>query len=116
MSIQVAGLWSNACGSQLCIEVDDHGDVRGTYQTPALRTLRIVGAISGDRLIFSLDFGTLEPHLAWVGHLDLDHDELDGFWQRSEHHLSLDDADQRRPTTWSPVDHFHRAAPTRTRH
>ncbi len=116
MSIHVEGFWSNDCGSQLCIEVDEHGDVRGTYETPTHRTLPVVGSVVGERLFFSLDFGTMQPHLAWLGRIDSAGDALDGVWMRTDLHLSLAEAERRRATTWSPVDHFHRATPTATRH
>lgn len=58
----------------------------------------------------------MQPHLAWLGRIDSAGDALDGVWMRTDLHLSLAEAERRRATTWSPVDHFHRATPTATRH
>ena len=113
----LAGTWHNERGSELRLEVDPAGELRGGFRpgdgAGAGETFPVAGFSSGNLVAFTVDFGKLGSLTSWVGHLIVDAGpQLEMLWQMTLEQPHPRRAEERWKTIWSGADRFsHGAAP-----
>lgn len=76
-SVNFNGVWKNNLGSEMTLAVDQRGTVSGKYRTgvgapdPA-EEFPLTGFVSGDLIVFCVNFGEYDSLTAWAGQHSLD--------------------------------------------
>jgi hypothetical protein len=89
---KIAGTWYNQHGSELALNVDPEGVVRGRFRSAVGLAMRdeafpVTGFCSGELIAFTVDFSGHDSITSWVGHyLDQGGDpRLETLWQMVVH-------------------------------
>ncbi len=116
MSANFTGNWYNQHGSQMTLQVDTAGAVRGTYQTgvglaaPDER-FSLLGFASDDLIAFTVNFGAHGCLTSWAGQHTRDDsgERLETMWYLARNIADADEPQRLWGGIWSGADVFRRA-------
>lgn len=115
MSVSIAGKWFNQHGSELSVEVDDTGHVRGTFRSGTgfpghEEEFPVTGLVAGDLVGFTVSFSAYDSLTSWTGHLGTEdgRETLYALWHMSVRLPASERRDHLWQGIWSGADTFRR--------
>ncbi len=116
MPIDFSGKWHNQHASEMNLTINSHGRVIGKYATGVgaptpSEQFDLVGFVSGDLIVFSVDFGKYDSMTSWSGQLTLDKDgreKVETLWHLAKNIPDSEEPQKLWAAIWSGCDTFYR--------
>lgn len=113
--VNFSGKWKNQLKSVMELTTDKKGNVKGTYSTgvgtpTSIEKFNLTGFVSGDLIVFSVNFGKYGSMASWAGQLTLrgKKEVISTLW-----HLAINIKDEEEDkklweAIWTGADFFER--------